>query len=69
MFANMGYLLFSCCYFYVWYFPLCVCVCVYWTLQRNEPGGHFICTVYVEEKKETTERHVQVTWSSTNDTT
>lgn len=30
------------------------------TLQSTEPGGHFICTVYLEEKKDTTEQHVKV---------
>lgn len=40
-------------------FSLCVC----WTFQSTEPGGHFICTVYLEEKKETAEQHVKVTWT------
>lgn len=40
----------------------CVCVYVSWSLQSTEPGGHFICTVYLEEKKETAEQHVKVTW-------
>lgn len=35
-----------------WYF--------YWNPQSTEPGGHFICTVYLEEKKDTTEQHVKV---------
>lgn len=38
------------------------------TLQSTEPGGHFICTVYLEEKKDTAEQHVKVTWTSSNDT-
>lgn len=45
-------------------FSVCVFVCVYWTLQSTEPGGHFICTVYLEEKKETAEQHVKVTFCS-----
>lgn len=36
------------------------CLCVYGTSQSTEPGGHFICTVYLEEKKDTTEQHVKV---------
>lgn len=40
-----------------------VCVCLYRTLQSTEPGGHFICTVYLEEKKDTAEQHVKVTWT------
>lgn len=40
---------------------VCVCVyCVHWSLQITDPGGHFICTVYLEEKKETAEQHVKV---------
>uniref|UniRef100_A0A8D0D001 ArfGAP with RhoGAP domain, ankyrin repeat and PH domain 1 n=1 Tax=Sander lucioperca TaxID=283035 RepID=A0A8D0D001_SANLU len=36
------------------------------TLNTNtEPGGHFICTVYLEEKKETAEQHVKIPGSMT----
>lgn len=45
-----------------------LCVFVYWILQSTEPGGHFICTVYVEEKKEVVEQSVQVTQISSYDT-
>ncbi|XP_034723951.1 arf-GAP with Rho-GAP domain, ANK repeat and PH domain-containing protein 1-like isoform X1 [Etheostoma cragini] len=31
----------------------------------TEPGGHFICTVYLEEKKETAEQHVKIPGSMT----
>ncbi|XP_049582676.1 arf-GAP with Rho-GAP domain, ANK repeat and PH domain-containing protein 1 isoform X3 [Syngnathus scovelli] len=31
----------------------------------TEPGGHFICTVYLEEKKDTTEQHVKIPASMT----
>ncbi|XP_026154652.1 arf-GAP with Rho-GAP domain, ANK repeat and PH domain-containing protein 1 isoform X2 [Mastacembelus armatus] len=31
----------------------------------TEPGGHFICTVYLEEKKDTTEQHVKIPGSMT----
>uniref|UniRef100_A0A8D3E6W2 ArfGAP with RhoGAP domain, ankyrin repeat and PH domain 1 n=1 Tax=Scophthalmus maximus TaxID=52904 RepID=A0A8D3E6W2_SCOMX len=29
-------------------------------IQVTEPGGHFICTVYLEEKKNTAEQHVKI---------
>ncbi|KAK2912627.1 arf-GAP with Rho-GAP domain, ANK repeat and PH domain-containing protein 1-like isoform X2 [Channa argus] len=32
---------------------------------NTEPGGHFICTVYLEEKKDTTEQHVKIPGSMT----
>ncbi|XP_077467377.1 arfGAP with RhoGAP domain, ankyrin repeat and PH domain 1 isoform X1 [Stigmatopora argus] len=32
----------------------------------TEPGGHFICTVYLEEKKETAEQHVKIPASMTS---
>ncbi|XP_068440559.1 arf-GAP with Rho-GAP domain, ANK repeat and PH domain-containing protein 1 isoform X5 [Clinocottus analis] len=31
----------------------------------TEPGGHFICTVYLEEKKDTAEQHVKIPGSMT----
>ncbi|XP_035009824.2 arf-GAP with Rho-GAP domain, ANK repeat and PH domain-containing protein 1 isoform X1 [Hippoglossus stenolepis] len=31
----------------------------------TEPGGHFICTVYLEEKKNTAEQHVKIPGSMT----
>ncbi|XP_077396625.1 arfGAP with RhoGAP domain, ankyrin repeat and PH domain 1 isoform X2 [Festucalex cinctus] len=31
----------------------------------TEPGGHFICTVYLEEKKDTAEQHVKIPASMT----
>ncbi|XP_068172702.1 arf-GAP with Rho-GAP domain, ANK repeat and PH domain-containing protein 1 isoform X2 [Antennarius striatus] len=31
----------------------------------SEPGGHFICTVYLEEKTETAEQHVKIPGSMT----
>ncbi|XP_029964690.1 arf-GAP with Rho-GAP domain, ANK repeat and PH domain-containing protein 1 isoform X2 [Salarias fasciatus] len=31
----------------------------------TEPGGHFICTVYLEKKEETAERHVKIPGSMT----
>nr|XP_020473812.1 arf-GAP with Rho-GAP domain, ANK repeat and PH domain-containing protein 1 isoform X1 [Monopterus albus]XP_020473813.1 arf-GAP with Rho-GAP domain, ANK repeat and PH domain-containing protein 1 isoform X1 [Monopterus albus]XP_020473814.1 arf-GAP with Rho-GAP domain, ANK repeat and PH domain-containing protein 1 isoform X1 [Monopterus albus] len=34
-------------------------------LLGTEPGGHFICTVYLEEKNDTAERHVQIPASMT----
>uniref|UniRef100_A0A3Q2YZB3 ArfGAP with RhoGAP domain, ankyrin repeat and PH domain 1 n=1 Tax=Hippocampus comes TaxID=109280 RepID=A0A3Q2YZB3_HIPCM len=34
-------------------------------IQVTEPGGHFICTVYLEEKKDTTEQHVKIPASMT----
>lgn len=44
------------------FYSVCVCVRVFvCTCQRTEPGGHFICTVYLEEKKDTAEQHVKVT--------
>ncbi|CAG6004924.1 unnamed protein product [Menidia menidia] len=33
--------------------------------QRSERDGHFICTVYLEELKETTEQHVKIPGSMT----
>uniref|UniRef100_A0A7N8Y1A5 ArfGAP with RhoGAP domain, ankyrin repeat and PH domain 1 n=1 Tax=Mastacembelus armatus TaxID=205130 RepID=A0A7N8Y1A5_9TELE len=38
-------------------------VCI--ALKSTEPGGHFICTVYLEEKKDTTEQHVKIPGSMT----
>ncbi|XP_075956073.1 arf-GAP with Rho-GAP domain, ANK repeat and PH domain-containing protein 1 isoform X2 [Anarhichas minor] len=35
------------------------------TFPNPEPGGHFICTVYLEEKKETAEQHVKIPGSMT----
>ncbi|XP_061575191.1 arf-GAP with Rho-GAP domain, ANK repeat and PH domain-containing protein 1-like isoform X2 [Cololabis saira] len=35
------------------------------THQRTERDGHFICTVYLEEKDETTEQHVKIPGSMT----
>ncbi|XP_061538653.1 arf-GAP with Rho-GAP domain, ANK repeat and PH domain-containing protein 1-like isoform X2 [Phycodurus eques] len=32
----------------------------------TEPGGHFICTVYLEEKKDTAEQHVKIPASMTS---
>uniref|UniRef100_A0A8P4FY34 Arf-GAP with Rho-GAP domain, ANK repeat and PH domain-containing protein 1 n=1 Tax=Dicentrarchus labrax TaxID=13489 RepID=A0A8P4FY34_DICLA len=32
---------------------------------NTEPGGHFICTVYLEEKKDTAEQHVKIPGSMT----
>uniref|UniRef100_A0A8C2ZN69 ArfGAP with RhoGAP domain, ankyrin repeat and PH domain 1 n=1 Tax=Cyclopterus lumpus TaxID=8103 RepID=A0A8C2ZN69_CYCLU len=34
-------------------------------LTSTEPGGHFICTVYLEEKKDTAEQHVKIPGSMT----
>uniref|UniRef100_A0A665U1I5 ArfGAP with RhoGAP domain, ankyrin repeat and PH domain 1 n=1 Tax=Echeneis naucrates TaxID=173247 RepID=A0A665U1I5_ECHNA len=34
-------------------------------IESTEPGGHFICTVYLEEKKETAEQHVKIPGSMT----
>uniref|UniRef100_A0A7N6F938 ArfGAP with RhoGAP domain, ankyrin repeat and PH domain 1 n=1 Tax=Anabas testudineus TaxID=64144 RepID=A0A7N6F938_ANATE len=34
-------------------------------LYSTEPGGHFICTVYLEEKKDTAEQHVKIPGSMT----
>lgn len=43
-----------------------MCVCVS-TVQSTTPGGHIICTVYLEEKKDTAEQHVKVTGLSLYD--